>query len=130
MRHWFTVCMSGLFAATAAFWSTGTFGAEEPAESQCLTNPRQVTSQFVKAGEGYFSPDGETIIFQAVEKEYPFYRIFTMPLAGGEARLVSTGRGRTTCSYFHPDGDRILFASSHLDPKLEETEAAERAALA
>jgi len=98
--------------------------------SKCLTNIRQVTSDFVKAGEGYFSPDGRTIIFQAVEEEYPFYRIFTMPLQGGEPRLVSTGRGRTTCSYFRPDGEKILFASSHLDPNLDETEAKERAALA
>jgi Tol biopolymer transport system component len=29
--------------------------------------------------------------------------------------LVSTGRGRTTCSYFFPAGDRILYSSTHLD---------------
>ena len=39
---------------------------------------------------------------------------------------VSTGRGRTTCSYFSPDGKKILFASSHLDPQLDRTEADER----
>ncbi|HET6882124.1 MAG TPA: biopolymer transporter Tol, partial [Pirellulales bacterium] len=37
-----------------------------------------------------------------------------------------TGRGRTTCSYFSPDGRHIIYASSHLDPQLAETEAAER----
>jgi Tol biopolymer transport system component len=29
--------------------------------------------------------------------------------------LVSTGRGRTTCAYFYPAGDRIVYASTHLD---------------
>jgi Tol biopolymer transport system component len=76
----------------------------------------------VKAGEGYFSPGGETIIYQAVPKGYPFYQIYTQPLAGGEPKLVSTGRGRTTCAYFHPSGKSILFASSHLDPQLSQTE--------
>jgi Tol biopolymer transport system component len=40
---------------------------------------------------------------------------------------VSAGRGRTTCSWFSPDGTRLLFASSHLDPDAEATEAAARA---
>ena len=47
--------------------------------------------------------------------------------AAATPRLVSTGRGRTTCSYFSPDGRHIIYASSHLDPKLDATEQAERA---
>ncbi len=107
--------------------------ADEPAtshEARYLSNVEQVTSGFVKAGEGYFSPDASQIIYQAVEDDYPFYRIFRQALPSGEPILVSTGRGRTTCSYFSPDGGRILFASSHLDPQLSETEAAERRRLA
>jgi Tol biopolymer transport system component len=50
----------------------------------------------VKAGEGYFSPDGKTIIYQAVPQGYPFYQIYKQPIAGGKPQLISTGRGRTT----------------------------------
>jgi Tol biopolymer transport system component len=100
--------------------------AEESIEGKYLSNVRQVTSGMVKAGEGYFSPDGQSIIYQAQPLDYPFYQIFTQPLSGGRPKLVSTGRGRTTCSYFSPDGKRILFASSHLDPQIDATEAAER----
>jgi TolB protein len=100
--------------------------AEDSIEGKYLKNIRQVTEGLVKAGEGYFSPDGRTIIYQGVPQEYPFYQIYTQPLEGGKPKLISTGRGRTTCSYFSPDGKRILFASSHLDPKLDETEAAAR----
>ena len=99
-------------------------------EANSLSNVRQVTEGFVKAGEGYFSPDGKTIIYQAVTADYPFYQIYTQPLAGGRPHRVSTGRGRTTCAYFHPSGEKILFASSHLDPKLDKTEADERKRLA
>ena len=95
-------------------------------ESKFLTNLRQVTSGMVKAGEGYFSPDGKRIIYQAVPRDYPFYQIYTQTLDGGKPQRVSTGRGRTTCAYFHPGRNKVLFASSHLDPHLAETEAKER----
>ncbi len=92
-------------------------------ESQHLERLQQVTSGMVKAGEGYFSPDGRSIIYQAVPQDYPFYQIYTQSFPTGEPRRLSTGRGRTTCSYFSPDGKRVLFASSHLDPHLDQTEA-------
>ena len=80
--------------------------AADSIEGKYLANVRQVTSGFVKAGEGYFSPDGKTIIYQAVPQDYPFYQIYKQPLAGGAPQRISTGRGRTTCSYFSPDGKR------------------------
>src|SRR5438067_1836196 len=101
--------------------------AGDSVEPKFLSHVRRLTFGFVKAGEGYFSPDGKTIIYQAVPEDYPFYQIYTQSLEeGSKAKLVSTGRGRTTCSNFSPDGKKILFASSHLDPKLSETEAEAR----
>ena len=35
------------------------------------------------------------------------------------ARMVSTGKGRCTCPYFHPGGRSILFASTHLNPSTD-----------
>ena len=93
--------------------------AADPAdEAKYLTNIRQVTRDYVRAGEGYFSPDGKTIIFQAEEKDTgnPFYQIFTMDLTTGRTHRVSPGVGKTTCAYFRPDGKKVIFASSHLDP--------------
>jgi TolB protein len=34
--------------------------------------------RFKKVGESYFSPDGQTIIFQAVPKGEKHYQIYTM----------------------------------------------------
>jgi Tol biopolymer transport system component len=96
-------------------------------EAKHLANIRQVTSGFVRAGEGYFSPDGSKIIFQAEEKgENPFYQQFVMDLSTGASRRVSPGIGKTTCGYFRPDGKKIIFASSHLDPEAKKHYAAER----
>ena len=97
-------------------------------ESKYLKNIRQVTRDFVRAGEGYFSPDAKSIIFQAEEKgENPFYQQFVMNLQSGAVRRVSPGVGKTTCGYFHPDGQKIIFASSHLDPEATKHYSAERA---
>lgn len=106
--------------------------AEDSVERLYLSNVRQVTAGYLRAGEGYFSPNGQTIVYQAITAGYPFYQIYMQPLdtpleeQPAAARLISTGRGRTTCSYFSMDGTRILYASSHLDPQLSETEERER----
>lgn len=94
----------------------------ESIEGKYLQNIRQVTQRFPRAGEGYFSPDDKQIVYQAFPPGYPFYQIYTQDLAGGEPQLVSTGRGRTTCAYFSRDGQHLIFASSHTDPQIEQTE--------
>lgn len=96
---------------------------DDPAalEARHLKNIRQVTHGFAKAGEGYFSPDGSSIIFQAAKPGEDDYQIYTLALKpGAEPKRVSTGKGKCTCSFFHPDGKSLLFASSHLDPALKD----------
>ncbi len=130
-RILFIAALSALWLASAGHCHAQTGGAAESIEGRFLANIHQVTSGMVKAGEGYFSPDGTRIVYQAQPQGYPFYQIYTQPLAGplagqlagGEPVRLSTGRGRTTCAYFSPDGTRIIFASSHLDPQLDQTEA-------
>lgn len=114
-----------LAVSTLLFTAAVARGADS-IEGKYLSNVHQLTKGFVKAGEGYFSPDGKTIIYQAVPQDYPFYQIYKQPLAGGEPQLISTGRGRTTCAYFSPDGKKLIYASSHLDPDMSATEQKER----
>src|SRR6266436_6194655 len=97
------------------------------AETAHLQHIKQLTHDFVRAGEGYFAPDGKTIIFQAEEKDSgnPFYQIFSMDLESGRTRRVSPGIGKTTCSFFSPDGKKVIFASSHLDPDAKKKYAEE-----
>ena len=75
----------------------------QKAESVHLHNIKQVTSDFVRAGEGYFSPDGKTIIFQAEEKDTgnPFYQIFTTG-PGGRPRPPRQPRRRQDDVQFLP----------------------------
>jgi TolB protein len=87
-----------------------------------LHNIQQLTFPsmgFERAGEAYFSPDGQTIIFQAVPRGQMHYQIYTMNLEEGLPTMVSTGKGACTCAFFRPDGQKIIFASSHEDPYLD-----------
>jgi Tol biopolymer transport system component len=93
-----------------------------------LSNIRQLTfpDRFAKAGEGYFSPDGSKVVFQAVPvgSDDGGYQIYVLSLTDGiaEPRMISTGRGTCTCAFFDPsdpDGNRVIFASSHGAPATE-----------
>ncbi len=100
-------------------------------EQDFLTDIRQLTTEGRRAGEGYWSPDGKRIVFQSErEPGNPFYQIYVLDLASGRTTRISTGTGKTTCAFFRPASDEILFASTHADPeskKLQEQELALRA---
>jgi Tol biopolymer transport system component len=83
------------------------------AQEKHLRNIRQLTFGGQNA-EAYFSADGKKLIFQSTREGFKCDQIFTMNLDGTDVRLVSTGKGRTTCSYFYPNGKKILYSSTHL----------------
>jgi TolB protein len=78
-----------------------------------LATVRQLTAGGQNA-EAYFDWTGTRLIFQSTRPPFGCDQIFTMGVDGSDVRLVSTGKGRTTCGYFFPDGTRILYASTHV----------------
>lgn len=89
-------------------------------ESQLVTGVRQLTFEGRRAGEGYFSQDGKQLVFQSErDPSNPFFQIFLMDLETGDVERVSPGRGKTTCAWIHPDGNRVLYASTHEDEQAE-----------
>jgi len=83
-----------------------------------LRNVRQLTFGGQNA-EAYFSADGKKLIFQSSlgpvgHGDVKCDQIFIMNSDGSDQHMVSTGKGRTTCSYFFPDGKKILYSSTHL----------------
>ena len=98
----------------------------ETTESEWLTNTRQLTFEGRRAGEGYFSADGSQLVFQSErDSSNPFFQIFLMDWETGDISQVSPGHGKTTCAWVHPDNQRVLFASTHQDPKSKELQTAE-----
>ena len=125
-----------LVLATA---SSGTLDSQEPPagappalhERDLLSRVRRLTVDGRRAGEGYWSPDGTRIVFQSErEPGNPFYQIYVLDLRTGEIDRISPGTGKTTCAFFRPGGDEILFSSTHHDPRskqLQDEELAFRA---
>ncbi|HEV2101724.1 MAG TPA: hypothetical protein VGR58_03000, partial [Candidatus Acidoferrum sp.] len=88
-----------------------------PQEQKHLRNVRQLTFGGQNA-EAYFSSDDKQLIFQHQGGNVAcdqIYSILVDPPDGKPPvpKLLSTGKGRTTCSYFFPSGDKILFSSTH-----------------
>jgi len=86
-------------------------------EEKHLKNVRQLTYGGQNA-EAYFSLDDKQLIFQHQGTSVPCDQIYTLPVNTPDGKpatpkLVSTGKGRTTCGYFFPADDRILFSSTH-----------------
>ena len=90
----------------------GSEGALRDDREVHLRNIRQLTFSGENA-EAYFSDDGTKLIYQSRAQGEGCDQIYTLDLATGESRLVSTGLGRTTCSYYYPGRDRILYATTH-----------------
>jgi len=74
---------------------------------------RQITFGGQNA-EAYWSTDDEWIMFQATPREATCDQQYSMRPDGSDLSLVSTGTGRTTCGYFFPGNDKILYGSTHL----------------
>nr|HMN68704.1 biopolymer transporter Tol [Bdellovibrionales bacterium] len=100
--------------------------APAAAPPQFVTNPKPFTLTGRRAGEGYFSRDGRYVIYQSESQDgNPFYQIYVRDLRTGATKRVSNGQGKTTCAWIHPDNKKVLFASTHQDPRLKEKIAEE-----
>jgi len=80
--------------------------------TKLLSNIRQLTFGGQNA-EAYWSPDGKQLVFQATRDGNDCDQIYVMNADGSDLRMVSTGKGVTTCGYFLPGGRDILYSSTH-----------------
>jgi TolB protein len=77
-----------------------------------FTSLRQLTFGGENA-EAYLSHDETKLVFQSKRDGMACDQIFTMGIDGTNVTRVSTGKGRTTCSYFLPGDQKLLYASTH-----------------
>lgn len=88
-------------------------------EEKHFKNIRQLTFGGDNA-EAYWSPDGKRIVFQSNFKKWGVQcdQIFYFEVKDGAMKdrkplMLSSSKGRTTCSYFLPGNKKILYASTH-----------------
>ncbi|MFT4640573.1 MAG: Tol biopolymer transport system component [Verrucomicrobiales bacterium] len=124
--RWFTILPVAFVFTVTLFLAWGQVPEQEEAEATLLTNTRQVTFAGKRAGEGYFNADGTKLAFQSErDAENPFFQIYVMDLETGDVEKVSPGHGKTTCSWLHPGGEKLLYASTHDDPEAKAKQAEE-----
>lgn len=76
-----------------------------------FTAIRQLTFSGENA-EAYLDAANERLIFQSANDSTPCDQIFIMNLDGSGLKKVSKGGGKTTCSYFIPGTNTILYSST------------------
>ncbi|MCO5259856.1 MAG: M20/M25/M40 family metallo-hydrolase [Crocinitomicaceae bacterium] len=94
-------------------------GNQVSAQERNFKNLKQLTFGGDNA-EAYFSPDGKKLTMQVTNPKEGVEcdQIYELDLSienpsFKDMKLISTGLGRTTCSFFMPDGKHILYASTH-----------------
>jgi Tol biopolymer transport system component len=91
------------------------------AESDVLGPVQQLTTDFDRAGQAYFSHDMNWIIFQAVPHGQKQLQLFVAPFQHngvavniGQAVRITPASARSNDGYFSPDGNSLIFASTAL----------------
>lgn len=116
------------------FLQLSAFGAEPQvvdksfidAPNTLVTQERQITFEGPKSGEGYFSADGKKMIFQSERHPgNPFYQMYVLDLETGKTDRISSGHGKTTCGWIHPNQQKLLYSSTHHDPNWKKKQDAE-----
>lgn len=102
--------LTGLFFAATVFAQKSDTTLIFPGEKN-FKSIRQLTFHGENA-EAYLSENDQNLIFQSANDSTPCDQIFTMTLDGKNIKKVSTGGGKTTCSYYIPGTNRILYAST------------------
>lgn len=95
------------------------------------TNLKQVTNELGYDGGAFFSPDSKKLVFRAsrpeTEEEVALYKsllaenvvqptnmeVFVCNVDGSDMQQVTKLGKANWAPYFHPSGERILFASNH-----------------
>lgn len=112
-----------LFSLGVAIGATGIVSCA-PRDSQFLQHPTRSKERHLanlkqltfggQNAEAYFSADGAKLIFQSTRPPFACDQIFMMDVDGGNVKLLSTGKGRATCSFFFPEQKRFIYASTEL----------------
>ena len=126
------VLLSILLSVSIAFLSfrrnAGSYSDKEQNKQDTIQYPEETHFRNIQQltfggdnAEAYWSYDGKYLVFQRSSQKdgIPCDQIYVgkVPEKKGdkfEYKLVSTGKGRTTCPFFTKDGKHIIYASTHL----------------
>ena len=108
-------------AIAFALCVTAVVGQQPMTAAAELSNPQETHLRDVEQitfggenAEAYWSPDGKELSFQSTREPFGCDQIFRVSLdSPRDQKLVSTGKGRTTCAFFTNDQEHIIYSSTH-----------------
>jgi TolB protein len=115
--------LSILIFASCNSGNKGNGNVEATSDSSAIHYPQEKHLKNVKQltfggenAEAYWSFDNTRLTYQAKNAKQGLMcdQIFMMGINDTTRQLISTGKGRTTCSFFLPGDSLILYASTHL----------------
>ncbi|MGD8592910.1 MAG: hypothetical protein PVF82_08765 [Gammaproteobacteria bacterium] len=117
----FAVLFGGSLAITAVSHAEEQTSEAQALQAQPLIYPQETHFKNLRQlsfggqnAEAYFSYDGKELIFQSTRGDLQCDAIFRMNSDGSNVRLLSSGKGVTTCSFIAPDDESIIYSSTHL----------------
>lgn len=118
MKFWFFIVSFSIFFILN---TSGLSNMNQATHTAELRDPREVHLANLKQltfggenAEAYFSNDGRKLVFQSTRDGRKCDQIYTMDIDGKNIKMVSTGKGITTCSYYlQKAGNKILYSSTH-----------------
>ncbi|MDR0694586.1 MAG: hypothetical protein LBF81_04720 [Prevotellaceae bacterium] len=91
--------------------NTGAAAANPFADSTAAEALVTLIPNITAGAEAYFSPDGQSLIYNGKEADDPVYHVYTIRIDGSDRRLINSA-GDDACSFFHPNGREIVWTST------------------
>ena len=97
-----------VFSALSIGWYSngGQEKAVEQKELKVWTIPN-----IEEGAEFYFSPDGKSLIGNAKMGDDRIHQVYTLNIDGSNIRQINK-KGEDACSFYFPDGKRLIFTST------------------
>lgn len=121
-KQWIArMALAAVLAAGVSSAARGQATAASAAPTPAESSPQELPVHFIPnigpAAEFYFSPDGRSIIGDAKREGDENYHVYTLNLDGTNVRRIND-HGEDACSYYFPDGKRIIWTSTRDHPEL------------
>ena len=116
---WLLCALVALGSTSPPHAATAEAGTDE---NTFIEQPRRLIYEGTRSGEGYFSADGRSMVFQSERlPDNPFYQIYhlvadlwTMNPDGTDPRRLTDFEAMSWAPYPHPSGEYVFFASNKL----------------
>ncbi len=117
----FWILVAGLATLVASGFGTIARGQGQATPPAAQTEGKELPVVKIpipgQAAEGYFSPDGKSMICNAKMPGDKEFQVYTFHIDGTDVRRIND-KGADACSFYYPDGKKLIWTSTRDWPDL------------